>query len=83
MFDNLREDASNSAFDSAPFYEEEAQFEEVQPRKAAPPRRRAASSSGRFLGMTPVQRFILAIMLFLMVCSLGSMCLLITGKIGL
>ncbi len=84
MFDNLREDASNSAFDSTPFYEDEAQFEEVQPaRKAAPRRRALASSNGRFLGMTPGQRLILAIMLFFAVCSLGSMCLLIAGKISL
>ncbi len=83
MFDNLREDANNSAFDSTPFYEDEAQFEEVQPRKAPAPRRRAASSNGRFLGMTPIQRLILAIMLFFAVCSLGSMCLLIAGKISL
>ncbi len=82
MFDNLREDASNSAFDSTPFYEDEAQFEEAQPVKKAAPRRRAVLSNGRFLGMTPVQRLILAVMLFLAVCSLGSMCLLITGKLG-
>lgn len=83
MFDNLREDASNSAFDGTPFYEDEAQFEEVQPaRKAAPPRR-AAAPNGRFLGMTPLQRFLLAVMLFFAVCSLGAMCLLIAGKISL
>ncbi len=83
MFDNLREDASNSAFDSTPFYEDEAQFEEVKPVKKAAPRRRTASSNGRFLGMTPLQRLILAVMLFFAVCSLGSMCLLIAGKISL
>jgi hypothetical protein len=33
--------------------------------------------------MTPLQRFILAFMLLMAVCALGSMCLLITGKIGL
>ena len=83
MFDNLREQADNSAFDSTPFYEDEAQFEEVQPAKKAAPRRRASSSDGRFLGMTPLQRLIIAFMLFFAVCSLGSMCLLIAGKISL
>jgi hypothetical protein len=32
--------------------------------------------------MTPAQRFIIAAMLMLAVCSLGAMCLLLTGKIG-
>jgi len=86
MFDNLREDANNSPFDGAPFYEDAATFEEAERRPAAAaPRRRASlsTSSGRFLGMTPLQRFILAFMLLMAVCALGSMCLLITGKISL
>jgi len=34
-----------------------------------------------FLGMTPVQRFIVALMLFLMVCVTGTFFLLVTEKI--
>lgn len=34
-----------------------------------------------FLGMTPVQRFIIAVMLFLMVLISSSLCLLVTEKI--
>ncbi len=82
MFDNLREEANNSTFDGTPFYEEEAQFDEALPRASAAPRRRSGAN-GRLLGMTPVQRFVLAFMALIAVCALGSMCLLISGKISL
>ena len=36
-----------------------------------------------FLGMTPVQRFILSVMIFLMVVILGAFCLILTGKVVL
>jgi hypothetical protein len=75
MFDNLREQA-----DSVPFYEDEAEFSQYE---SAPANPSTTPPKGKFLGMTPLQRFILAFMLLLAVCSLGSMCLLITGKIGL
>jgi hypothetical protein len=75
MFDNLREQAN-----STPFYEEEALFREAEGIKAAP-RRKAAD--GRFLGMSPLQRFVVAVMLLIAICALGSMCLLITGRIGM
>ncbi len=42
-----------------------------------------ASPTKPFLGLTPVQRLILAIMLLASVCILGTLCLLITGRIGL
>ncbi|HEV8263034.1 MAG TPA: hypothetical protein VGQ19_20040 [Burkholderiales bacterium] len=71
MIDNLREDAG-----AKPFYEEEAQFRPAGTSTSA-------SNNGRFLGMTPGQRFFVAIMLFFAVCSLGAMCLLITQKISL
>jgi hypothetical protein len=79
MFDNLRDQA-----DSTPFYEDEAQFQDVQDLRAAAASPRSNSSGGgRFLGMTPQQRFIIAIMLLISVCVLGSMCLLVTGKVSL
>ncbi|MEE4195177.1 MAG: hypothetical protein V2J07_08265 [Anaerolineae bacterium] len=34
-----------------------------------------------FLGMTPIQRFILSVMIFLMVTILGAFCLILTGKV--
>ena len=71
MIDNLRDDAS-----AKPFYEEEeAQFK--------PAGISTSPRDGRFLGMTPMQRLIVAVMLLFAVCALGSMCLLITQKIGL
>ena len=72
MFDNLREQANEK-----PFYEEEAQFQSAE---ATPSN---SISSGRFLGMTPMQRFIISVMLMMMVCTIGAMFLLITGKFGL
>jgi hypothetical protein len=75
MFDNLREQA-----DSTPFYEDEAAFLGT-PTQAPAARRRAGG--GLLLGMTPMQRFIVAVMLLIAICALGSMCLLITGRIGL
>lgn len=83
MFDNLREQPDSAPFDSTPFYEDEAQFEEAERRPMASPRRRAAGSNGRLLGMTPMQRFLLAFMLFMAVCTLGAMLLLVAEKISL
>jgi hypothetical protein len=73
MIDNLRDDASSS------FYDEETVPPEAA-MAAVPPRRR---SSGKLLGMTPIQRFIIAVMLMVAVCAAGTMCLLLTNKIGL
>jgi hypothetical protein len=73
MLDNLRDDASSS------FYEEDT----LPPEEViavVPPRH---GTSGKFLGMTPVQRFIIASMLMIAVCTSGMMCLLLTNKIGL
>lgn len=73
MLDNLRDDASSS------FYEEDPVPPEEDLIVPAPRRR----TGGKFLGMTPVQRFIIAIMLMIVVCVLGTMCLLLTNRIGL
>jgi hypothetical protein len=76
MFDNLREDAA-----SGPYYEEEAKF--LPAASSDPlPSIFAPSGSKRILGMTGVQRFIIAFMFFLAVCVIGSMALLVTNKIG-
>ncbi len=65
MLDDLREQA-----DSALFIDDETEEfaeEEVGERL--------------FLGMTAVQRFVIATMLLLMVCILGTFCLLITERV--
>jgi hypothetical protein len=38
-------------------------------------------SQQHFLGMTPPQRFIIAVMLLMMTCILGMFCLLVTEKV--
>jgi ABC-type antimicrobial peptide transport system permease subunit len=73
MFDNLREQAN-----AAPFYEDEAQFQSVEEPASV-----ATGAQDRFLGMSPIQRFIISVMLMMMVCTIGAMFLLVTGKIGL
>jgi hypothetical protein len=70
MLDNLRDSASKS-----PFFQEEQ----------SPPEETTASTmqpvGGIFLGMNAIQRLILAVIVFLMTCVVGSFCLLITEKI--
>jgi hypothetical protein len=73
MLDDLR----NSAVES--YAEESAPSGESAP----PPRRRSRNQESYFLGMTAPQRFIIAIMLFMMVCLLGSFCLILTDKVWL
>ncbi len=71
MFDNLREDA-----DAQPFYaEEEVSF---QPTEGMSP----GTGSSRFLGMTSIQRFVIAVLLLFAVCVIGALCLLVTARIG-
>jgi len=80
MFDNLRNDSSASFYeeDDAEFFPE-GPDEPEKPVKAKP----RIYTESKFLGMTPLQRFIIAFMLMIAVCTLGTMCLLLTGKIGL
>ena len=71
MLDNSRDSASQS-----PFFQEE-QTPPPQPNRG----HSKGPSDGRFLGMSPAQRFIVALMLFLMVCVMGSFLLLAAEKI--
>ena len=72
MLDDLREQASESEF----YMGDENEFEF-----------NAANTSRHpvvlFLGMTPIQRFVIAVMVLMMVCVLGSFFLLVTEKIYL
>jgi hypothetical protein len=67
MLDDLRNSASASP---EPSPEDD---ELASPKKNTEP----------FLGMTPVQRFILVLVLFLMTCVLGTFCLIVFNKIVL
>jgi hypothetical protein len=74
MFDNLRDQATDR-----PFYKDEAQFQQGSGVGVVPP---LPASSRHFLGMTASQRFMVAAMLMIIVCVLGAMLLLATGRIG-
>jgi len=69
MFDDLRQQADAGAFDE----------EEV----AQPIDKNIPYKERRFLGMTAFQRFVIAVMLFIIVCLLGTLCLLVSEKIVL
>jgi hypothetical protein len=72
MLDDLREQANISFFD-----EEEIQEPEPEAVQEAAARRRR----GHFLGLTPVQRFLITFMLFMLVCLGGIAGLLVMEKI--
>jgi len=73
MFDNLREEVSAKPF----LDDEEAKFQPAAGTESSSGGRR----STRFLGMTPIQRFVIVVMLFLAVCVIGSLFLFVMGKI--
>ena len=70
MLDDLRDDAD--------FIEEDDDRLVNQNKRAS-----AAGIQTGFLGMTPQQRFVIAVMILLMVCIIGSFFLLITGSVAL
>ena len=81
MFDGLRKDASDtSGFDEQPveFFPEDEKPAPAVARPAPTPARRR--SSGKFLGMTAQQRFIISVMLMIMVCVLGAMFMVVAEK---
>jgi hypothetical protein len=69
MLDDLRNSSS--------FIDEEEPPEEQSGRY----RTSRGRSKGHFLGMTAQQRFIISVMLFLMVCVLGSFALILSGSV--
>ena len=74
MFDNLRDSAESS------FYEEEQNDLYKEPGAKATGRRR---NNARFLGMTAQQRFLISVMLLFTVCILGTLAMLVLGKMSL
>ncbi len=69
MLDDLRDEFSTS-------FEEQPTVPPFQPAVRRRPTR-------QFLGMTAFQRFVLAFLLMLVTCLLGTMILVVTGKFGL
>ena len=73
---NKRRDTSTS------FLDDEASLEYYDPEESSGSQK-STSAKSNFLGMTPPQRFIIVLILFLMTCVLGSFCLILSGKIYL
>jgi hypothetical protein len=78
MFDNLRDSAESS------FYEEEPndlyKAPEAKPASARVPKRRRST---RILGLNAQQRFIVSLMFMFTVCIMGTLAMLVLGKMGI
>jgi uncharacterized membrane protein len=83
MLENLRDEASFKPDDEPQESEAKKKTKPLKkPKTPKPPRQRKPHRSlDQVTGMTAQQRFILAAMLLVMVCLLGTMLLLLTGKI--
>ena len=80
MFDNLRD------FSDTPLYEDEQNdlYKEPEPAAGRPSiARRRRKKNGQFLGMTAQQRFIIAMMLMLTICLIGTLTMFVMGKMSL
>ena len=67
MFDDLRQQANEGEF-------EEPESDEVEDSVHV--------QGNYFLGMTPQQRFLIAVMFVGWICIMSAFCLLATGKVG-
>ena len=74
MLDDLRNSASRSFQE-----DEEPQQQPQKPRETI--RIRQDRNRQPFLGMTPEQRFMLALLLFMMVSVMGALLLVVTEKV--
>jgi hypothetical protein len=70
MFEEFRDDAINDTN----FIDEVNESEDYNFEEPTKPK-------GHLLGMSPIQRLIIAIMLFVITCVLSAFCLLITQKV--
>lgn len=79
MLDNLRDDAAAS-----PFFDDEElpDFLEHEEEKA-PSKAASFDFLKPIMALTPIQRFIIAALLFMTVCLIGSMFLMVTGRFAI
>lgn len=70
MLDDLRKNASDNEF-----------LDEIDEEFDYGYRSSSSSRSKTFLGMTPIQRLVIAVMILLMACVMGSFLLLVTEKV--
>ena len=74
---NQPPDQNQESQDSSPFFSmDQPVFTSEEPLDNEP-------MGKKLLGLTPVQRFVNALLVFVLTCVLGSLCLLLTGKIVL
>jgi len=69
--------------DSSSFLDELEAEESAPPAKRTPKRKRRRSKSSGFFGLTSKQTFIISALLFFLVCSVGLLFMLISGKMVL
>ena len=74
MFDEFRTEAGDYAFEEE--QENDLEQDAYAFKESAAPRKQY------FLGMTPPQRFVIAVMVLLMACLLSSFLLLVTERIA-
>lgn len=78
MEDDLRDEENSSAFlDELEEEEDFLDLDDAKNSKSVP-----RSSGSQLFGMTPAQRMVISLMILFMVCLLGSLFLLITGKVA-
>jgi hypothetical protein len=79
MLDDLRDSATESYLDDEgeEFYDADDLDEIIDGDKGGKGGRKP------FLGLTPFQRFIIVLILFLITCVLGAFCLVLTGRMWL
>jgi hypothetical protein len=73
MFEEFRSEVGDYSFEEASETESEQDVYAFKEKAASPKR--------TFLGMTPVQRFVIAVMILLMTCILSSFFLLVSERI--
>jgi hypothetical protein len=85
MFDNLRDSADSSFYEEEPndLYKEPAPTSNKTRSVSASPKKRRKSNNTHFLGMTAQQRFILSLMLMFTVCIMGTLAMMVLGKMSL
>lgn len=74
MFDEFRQEAEDFSFEEA--FETEDEKDAYSFKEDTAPKKRS------FLGMTPIQRFVIAVLLLMMTCILSSFFLLVTERIA-
>ena len=80
MLDNLREDADTSSYyddDEIPGFLDDFEGDGGKAKTSS------SSFSNPAIKMNSVQRFIIAVLFFMLVCLVGSMTLLVTGKFAI